>query len=523
MKTETLSTNKTKWVATSGTTGKNPTVPSLTVNENSFFAQSTCYQPVPWGGSANWPPFGDFMSSPWHEIWARDLPAMRAGGVNLLRTYNMPYKQKGVPYDHTNFLNACWNDGHDPIYVLLGFGDLNNLAIYDPWLDGAALRIEAEEVFLDTVKKYKDDPAVMGFIIANEVNTSVTIKNPKFWKWLNQLCAKAKNKAPDKITVMSVVDDSMDTVTKCGKQMPDLDIWGINSYRGQISPANANNFGNLWTTFQSVSNKPLLITEWGAPASTHISGALAFPPEIAKKLDTYIDGHYKDIKYNSVSTTSNGGSGNPNSAYWAPVCIGSCYFEWSDELWKLDAASGLPCQATVQNPGTSTNSAFPGGWDDEECFGLNSITPVESDNVKPAERPGQKKGDCKGGPWDFLSSKPYAADVMTPRSSWTKLSNMFGGGQGVWLDGTIVDVFGSKGNWQATFYIGSPIPSDIVSDMYVIGTGIPLGTTISPTTFLVGESPVVMSVVITNDFKTLSNPFTANTGVVQLIFTLQPV
>ncbi|MBI3716023.1 MAG: hypothetical protein HY255_08535, partial [Betaproteobacteria bacterium] len=330
------------------------------------------------------------MSTPWNEIWERDLPLMRAGGVNLLRTYNMPCEQQGVVYEHAAFLEACWNGGVNPIYVLIGIGDLNNLAVYDPWSDDATLRAAAEKVFLATVKKYKDAPAVMGFIIANEVNTNVTINDTRFWTWLNGLCAQVTTLAPDKITVMSLVDDSMLSVQAGDSRMPDLDVWGINSYRGQINPANANNFNNLWSSFQSASSKPLLITEWGAPASTHdTQGNLSFSATVATDLDTYITGHYQDFLWNTVTTLSNGGATNPNSANWAPVCIGSCYFEWSDELWKMDASyPSLTCQATVQNAGISTNAAFPGGWDDEECFGLNSVTPVESGGVQPIDRPG---------------------------------------------------------------------------------------------------------------------------------------
>lgn len=516
MTIETLGSAKTQWIATPGSTGASPVAPSLTVNGNAFFAQGVCYQPIPWGASANWPPFGNFMSSPWHEIWERDLPIMRNGGVNLLRTYNMPCEQQGVEYDHTDFLNACWNNGNNPIYVLLGFGDLNNLAIYDPWKSNAAARTSAEKVFLKTVEKYKDFPAVMGFIIANEVNTSDTIANSEFWKWLNKLCIQAKENAPDKITVMSLVDDSMNSVTTCGKQMPDLDVWGINSYRGQINPANANNFDNLWSSFHSVSNKPLLITEWGAPASTHdVSGALSFSETVANDLNTYITGHYLDFVWNAVSTTTNGSGANPNSANWAPVCIGSCYFEWSDELWKLDATSGKTCQATVQNAGISQNAAFPGGWDDEECFGLNSITPVKSDNTSPADRPGPNSSACKGGPWNFALGQPYAADVLTPRPSWATLSSLFG----LAMEGSIVDAFGSAGNWQATFYVGSPIPVDIVSGMHVIGTGIPVGTTVSPNTFPSdGEPLVTMSIVMINNNTESSNPFTVSSTPFQLNF-----
>ena len=438
----------TRWIATPGTRGTTPTPPSLTVNGNPFFAKGVCYSPSPWGSSAQWPPFGNFMGDiAWKAIWDRDLPVMRSGGVNLLRTYNMPYQdyaaETWVQYDHTDFLDKCWNYGVNPIYVLFGFGKNNSLDTYAAGPDGDAARQRALIAFQSTVEKYKNHPAVMGFIVANEVNNVNTIADATFWSFLNSLCLKVRQLAPDKITVMSVVDDSMNAVRLGNSQMPNLDVWGINAYRGVIDPTNANNFDNLWSSFKAQSNKPLLITEWGAPASTHdTSGALSFTQVVTNGLNTLITGHYQDIVGNAVSTTNNGGNNNPNQNNWAPVCIGSCYFQWSDELWKSDGDYPTRCQATVHNAGTAANLAFPGGWGDEECFGLNSITPVASDGVQPADRPGgpgpvgcetcqcpslpAECPTCLGGPYNFAEFRPYTAvDLLTPRDSWTTLKYLF--------------------------------------------------------------------------------------------------
>lgn len=428
-------TKKTKWVATPGTS---KAAPSLTVNGSPFFAQGVCYQAVPWGGSANWTPFGDFMTDTWKTVWQRDLPVMRAGGVNLLRTYNMPKHQSGTRHHHAEALKACWNDGTDPIYVLMGVGVLNQVSMYDPWHKTNSDREAAKKAFHDTVDQYKDDPAVMGFIIGNEINTAGTIAETQFWTFMNDLAGYVQSNAPDKLSVMCLVDDSMASVKLGDSQMGNLDVWGINSYRGNDKKA-TNNFDSLWSSYQAQSEKPLLVSEWGAPASGRgKSGTMVFGTLVAAGLDTYITGHYTDILYNAVTTTSNGGSGNPNSANWAPVCIGSTYFEWSDELWKLDDSyPGKTCQATVQNMGIATNPNFPGGWDDEECFGLNAVTPAvtpanyygpndPSSSVKPEDRPGPgKHGAGCPGPWNFDQNAPYPPDDLTPRPSWTTLSGMF--------------------------------------------------------------------------------------------------
>ncbi|HEX8241477.1 MAG TPA: hypothetical protein VF574_17205 [Allosphingosinicella sp.] len=411
-------TSTTSWEATNAS-GTAP--PALTRNGENFFARGVCYSPVPWGGNSNWVPYGDFMFPPWNGIWERDLPAMRACGINMIRTYNIQNVANGNPQDHSEFLDACWNGGVDPIYVLVGFGALNNLATFTPWDTSKAARDAAGAAFLDMAAAYGGFPAVMGFILGNEVNNPETIANPDFWAWIDALAISTKSAAPGKLTMMALVDDSMNSVKAGDSRMPNLDLWGINSYRGLVDPPSSNNFDNLWPAFAAASAKPLILTEWGAPASSHdADGNLVFTGDVVDNLDTYVAGHYADTVFNSVTTTGNGGTANPNAVFWAPVCAGSAYFEWTDEWWKLDADySKIKCPATVQNPGTRTNVAFPGGWDDEECFGLNAIQPVD-----PAGRSVPTPGGCPG-PWDFESNAPYPPDVLVPRQSLATLSKLW--------------------------------------------------------------------------------------------------
>lgn len=394
----------------------------ITVNNTPFFASGVAYSPVPWGANPNWSPFGDFFFPPWNGIWERDLPLMRAAGINVIRSYNIENvnPNSGAKQDHTDFLKACWNKGEQPVYVLLGFGPLNNLAIYNPWKHNTAnpSRDAVKTTFLAMVEAYKDFPAVMGFIIGNEVNNEDTRSNSDFWIWIDGLAQSTKTTAPDKLTVMALVDDSMISVGDGNAHVPHLDVWGINSYRGKITPATANNFDNLWTSYAAASDKPLLISEWGAPASTHTStGALDFSSAVMSDLCTYITGHYSDIVFNNCASSSNAAV-NPNSANWAAVCVGSCYFEWTDEWWKMDSAyPSETCAATKQDAGIAQNAAFPGAWDDEESFGLNAITPS---GTHPNNRPGPTPGSCPG-PWDFSANAPYPVDILTPRDSLTTL------------------------------------------------------------------------------------------------------
>jgi hypothetical protein len=410
-----------------GTTGWKATDASdaapraLTVNGESFFARGVCYSPVPWGGNPAWEPNGDFMFPPWNGIWERDLPAMRRCGINMIRTYNIQNVANGNPRDHQEFFDSCWNGGVDPIYVLVGFGALNNLASYIPWQASERVREAAETAFLEMASAYGGFPAVMGFILGNEINNAKLITNPDFWTWIDRLAISTKRVAPGKLTTMALVDDGMNAVRAGDKLVPNLDVWGLNVYRGQINPPSKNNFDNLWSTFAAASAKPMLVTEWGAPASCHdAQGNLAFTAGMAADLDTFISGHHADIVFNSVASTGNGASANPDP--WAPVCAGSAYFEWTDEWWKMDAAyPNVKCPATAQNPGVGKNPSYPGGWGDEECWGLNAIRPAGPD---PAGRSVPNGGGCPG-PWNFDSNTPYPPDELLPRESLTTLSKLW--------------------------------------------------------------------------------------------------
>ena len=81
--------------------------------------------------------------------------------------------------------------------------------------------------------------------------------------------------------MITLIDDSMTTLKSVEENnfdVKNIDIWGINSYRGNINEAN-NHFDTLFSTFQAVSDKPLIVTEFGPPSSTRteIINSICFP------------------------------------------------------------------------------------------------------------------------------------------------------------------------------------------------------------------------------------------------------
>ncbi|MCD0465049.1 hypothetical protein [Flavobacterium sp. ENC] len=395
----------------------------ITVNGQPFFGNGVSYSPVPWGACSAFVPYGDFTINTWNSVWRRDLELMRTNGVNLLKTYNTLDSAQliagGNPgtwdHEHKDFLDACWNNGENPIYVLMGYAPpKTNQQAFLPltWSDKANvdLRASFKTALINLASAWRAYPAVMGFAMANEVNAENVIQNPLFFKYWNEVATAIGSTVPGKLTTLVNSDDSMHSVTNGNQYMTAGNFfWGYNSYRGNWT--NSNGFDDLFSTFKTATAAnphPLMLTEWGVPASTH-DGAGNIQPMNASQMDnlvTYVTGHYNDM----VANRSDSGAG---------VCCGGTYFEWTDEWWKADPPgsqcndpdAALTCSSGVWNPGPdmSFKPHFPGNYYDEEAFGLFSIAPVS-----PATRKPVNEGGCVG-PWNPENNTPYAPDILTAR------------------------------------------------------------------------------------------------------------
>ena len=154
---------------------------------------------------------------------------------------------------------------------------------------------------------------------------------------------------------------------------------GINSYRG----TETTGFDDLFSTFEAASEKALLVTEYGCPASTrNAQGQLTELPLNADAQAKYIAAHWKDIEQNNN------------------IASGGYVFEWTDEWWKV------PHTASTHDAGSASNGAFPGGWDDEEYFGINGV---------------KVNGRSAADPWN--PGQPNAADKLLPRTAVATLKD----------------------------------------------------------------------------------------------------
>lgn len=111
---------------------------------------------------------------------------------------------------------------------------------------------------LETLKaevlKYKDHPALLTWIIGNELNHHAT--NPKVWDAVNEISKMIHQVDTNHLTMTALAGISRDLVDQIKARAPDLDLIGIQSYADIVNlPRHIKDSG--W-------DRPYLVTEWGA-------------------------------------------------------------------------------------------------------------------------------------------------------------------------------------------------------------------------------------------------------------------
>lgn len=339
-----------------------------------FFVKGMVYSPSPIGQG----PFDSPVKDSNIAIWSRDLPAMRAMGVNAIHLYNVtppPYDSATGPI--TKFLNAAWNNGVNPIYVIM--------SVYftgDKLLNAGAVSALASQ-YHDLDKKYASYPAVMGVAISNEIGSANYLSNPTWWQNFNVVAKAAKQGFVDggdgsKIVTTSEADGNIGAVQYGEQYKAAVDVWGINVYRGRT-------FTNLYAQIAQFTTKPVFLTEYGASAAYHpnTGSTYTFTPG-----PTGLGSCNMGSGSTSISDVAElPASGNPNMAGLVDlvtnnaatlyagfknngIISGGFYFEWTDEWWKANAGNNL-----VHYGNVAPNGAYPGCNEDQGWYGLNSVAP----------------------------------------------------------------------------------------------------------------------------------------------------
>jgi beta-glucuronidase len=198
------------------------------------------------------------------------------------------------------------------------------------------------------VLEHKDEPYLLAWCLGNENIYGVANNSNKypatFAHLLQKACKLIHRLDPDHPVVYSNGD--LAYLDEFVRQTPDLDILGCNVYRGKEGA------GDLYERVSKEYDKPVLITEFGAPAFNN-----AVHGEDEQAQADYIEGNLKDMAYNRA-----GGMGAGNA-------LGGFLFEWQDEWWK--AGSTKPPDQHDHSGGQAPGP-FVDGMVHEEWFGLTS-------------------------------------------------------------------------------------------------------------------------------------------------------
>jgi hypothetical protein len=248
-----------------------------------------------------------------------DIPRFVELGVNVVRTYE--------PLLDRNVLDQLWAAGIQVINSIYPYG-------------GAEPAVVSERV-----RAVADHPAILFWSLGNEWNYNglyVDLPHAEALARINEAARLVKAEDPTHpiVTVYGELP-SLETITS----MPDIDVWGINAYRGL-------GFGDLFDSWRALSGKSMFIAEYGADAyNANLPG---YDPD-SQALATAA------LAREILEQTSRRGGAR---------VLGGTIFEWADEWWKDTAGNAGAQDVGGVAPG---GGPYPDQVFNEEWWGLVDI------------------------------------------------------------------------------------------------------------------------------------------------------
>ena len=332
----------------------------LKVDDKPFIVKAVAYAPTKIGESPDEGTLTDWTKSGFdpYKVWVDanhnnvqdpneknvgDFKLIKDMGANALRIY-----------DHKGNSNKdVYADLYSKYGIMVVMGDL--LGTYAvgsgvSWYRGTNYADPVQQERLKErvrkmVETYKNEPYILVWMLGNETNYGVANSSKRFprpfYSFVNEVAKMIKEIDPNHPVALCNGDALyLDIFSEL---CPDVDILGMNSYRGW------HGFG-VWQDVKRSAGKPVIITEFGAPA--YLEEGREGTTEAEEAQAEYHKGAWRDILYNSAGY----GSGN---------ALGGVIFEWVDEWWK--AYEPALHDSHKQWPGP-----VKGGWFYEEWLGLTS-------------------------------------------------------------------------------------------------------------------------------------------------------
>jgi Glycosyl hydrolases family 2, TIM barrel domain len=251
----------------------------------------------------------------------QDIALMAAAGINVVRTYERLEDRAVLDKLHAAGIRVF-------------------STVYGWWQDDPS-------VVTERVNAVKDHPAILAWVLGNEWNYNKLYGNENLTleQARDQINAAASLvKQADPAHPVSSIYGELDGLEAMVESMPDIDIWGINAYRGI-------GFGDLFSRYEGLANKPMYLGEYGADAYNAEQGAYD-PSSQAEAVRTLTQA----LLDNGVDESG--------------VTLGGFVFEWADEWWKVNGG-----ELSVQDTGgvAPGGGPHPDGVFNEEWWGIVDI------------------------------------------------------------------------------------------------------------------------------------------------------
>jgi hypothetical protein len=276
-----------------------------------YHVRGVCWNPVPRG--ANHPAGLDYDG-----LAPTDVPLMQEAGINTVRTYEA--------LADTAVLDRLYAAGIRVLSTVYGYGG------------------DAASVVTARVNAVKSHPAILGWVLGNEWNYNglyTDLSHADSLARINEAAALVR--AADTTHPVITVYGELPTVATLDA-MPDIDIWGINAYRGI-------GFGDLFSVWEGRSEKPMFLSEYGADAyNANLPG---YDPQSQAEATAALT---EALLANSSALTPDG------------VALGGTIFEWADEWWKAGNPNTQEAGGVAPGGGPHPDQTF-----NEEYWGVVDI------------------------------------------------------------------------------------------------------------------------------------------------------
>jgi hypothetical protein len=198
------------------------------------------------------------------------------------------------------------------------------------------------------VKEYKDHPALLLWVIGNELNHE---KNPKVWDAVNDLSKAIHRIDPNHPTTTTLAGFKQDTVNLVKTRAPDLDFLSFQMYYDII---------NLPKYLREAAwNKPYLVTEWGATGHWEVGRTDWGAPlenDSSTKADLYRMRFEKVIRSDQKQ------------------CLGSYVFFWGQKQERTPTWYGMFLKSGEETEPVDVMQYFwTGAWPTNRCPRLEGI------------------------------------------------------------------------------------------------------------------------------------------------------